>query len=58
MPDSLSPMNVKNNPMPTAKPIFRLSGIEFASQALILKTVSRVNRTPPMNIAPIAVCQL
>lgn len=51
-------MKVRNNPIPAEKDIFRLSGIAFANQLLIFNKVKSVNKTPPIKIAPNAVCQL
>ena len=58
----LKPLDVSpsdfHNIRATAKLICRPSGIWSVSQLRILKTVSMVNSTPAINIAPSAVCQL
>jgi len=56
MPVSLSPMKQRKSPIPTAKAIFKPGGTDFASQLRAPARVSMVKRTPPMKMAPRAVC--
>ena len=58
MPDSLSPMKIKNNPKPEVNASFSVLGSEFASQGLIFSRVNTKSKRALKNIAVTTLCHL
>jgi len=56
-PAKFKPTKQRKRPIPTANAILSPEGIEFASQLLAPARDRTVNNTPPMKMAPRAVCQ-